>query len=141
MIEEKKGDWYSTHLSATSLHGIQGYKVFIAIAMMLENGGVIAELASYGLMMSILDRTSGLMGDFKVVFWIFNSAYRLGDPEGSYPALYALMYREIALLRVEGFGTLPKHCLNLSICFILAAIQINLVTQLLKKFETKYRIY
>ncbi|KAH0724927.1 hypothetical protein KY284_000792 [Solanum tuberosum] len=76
-----------------------------------------------------------------LVFWIFNSAYRLGDPEGSYPALYALMYRGIALLRVEGFGTLPKHCLDLSICFILAAIQINLVTQLLKKFETKYRIY
>ncbi|KAH0729553.1 hypothetical protein KY290_000678 [Solanum tuberosum] len=134
----------------------------------LENGGVIAELASCGLMMSILDRTSGLMGVkagyltltsprsiffsqligtamgsviTPLVFWIFNSAYRLGNPEGSYPALYALMYHGIALLRVEGFGTLPKHCLNLSICFILAAIQINLVTQLLKKFETKYRIY
>ncbi|KAG5568708.1 hypothetical protein H5410_064275 [Solanum commersonii] len=280
MIEAKKGDWYSAHLSATSLHGIQGYRVFIAIAMMLgdglfhfaymlvvtissftkrksstqqdcseeddedekirneyflkdqipnwaaaggyagiavvsiivvpmifhslkwyhvlvayliapilafcnsygagltdwslasnygkiailtfsywvglENGGVIAGLASCGLMMSILDTASGLMGDFKtanllvlpwavvitpLVFWIFNSAYRLGDPEGSYPAPYALMYRGIALLGVEGFGSLPKHCLNLSICFFLAAILINLVTQLLKKFETKYRIY
>ncbi|KAG5607613.1 hypothetical protein H5410_029105 [Solanum commersonii] len=293
MIEAKKGDWYSAHLSASSLHGIQGYRVFIAIAMMLgdglfhfaymlvvtissftkrknstqqdcseeddedekirneyflkdqipnwaaaggyagiavvsiivvpiifhslkwyhvlvayliapilafcnsygagltdwslasnygkiailtfsywvglENGGVIAGLASCGLMMSILDTASGLMGDFKtgyltltsprsmffsqiigtamgcvitpLVFWIFNSAYRLGDPEGSYPAPYALMYRGIALLGVEGFGSLPKHCLNLSICFFVAAILINLVTQLLKKFETKYRIY
>ncbi|KAG5606792.1 hypothetical protein H5410_028284 [Solanum commersonii] len=251
----KKGDWYSAHLSATSLHGIQGYRVFIAIAMMLGDG--LFHFA-YMLVVTILSFTkrttspqndcseedddekirndyflkdqipnwadaggcagiavvsiivvpmifhslkwyhvmllgwfgewwsdcwtslmwfndehtrpaSGLMGDFKtgyltltssrsmffsqligtamgcvitpLVFWIFNSAYRLGDPEGSYPAPYALMYRGIALLGVEGFGSLPKHCLNLSICFFLAAILINLVTQLLKKFETKYRIY
>ncbi|XP_055804588.1 probable metal-nicotianamine transporter YSL7 [Solanum dulcamara] len=294
MIEAKKGDWYSAQLSATSLHGIQGYKVFIAIAMMLgdglfhfaymlvvtissftkrspqidysgeeedddhdkkirneyflkdqisnwaavggyasialisilvvpiifnslkwyhvlvaylispilafcnsygagltdwslasnygkiailtfsywvglENGGVIAGLASCGLMMSILDTASGLMGDFKtgyltltspcsmffsqligtamgclitpLVFWIFNSAYKLGDPEGSYPAPYGLMYRGIALLGVEGFGSLPKHCLRLAISFFLAAILINLMTQLLKNYETKYGIY
>ncbi|TMW86940.1 hypothetical protein EJD97_020676 [Solanum chilense] len=294
MIEEKKGDWYSAKLSATSLHGIQGYRVFIAIAMMLgdglfhfaymlvvtissftkrdpqndssgeedehdldkkirndyflkdqipnwaaiggyagialisiivvpiifhslkwyhilvaylvapilafcnsygagltdwslasnygkiailtfsywvglENGGVVAGLASCGLMMSILDTASGLMGDFKtgyltltsprsmffsqligtamgcvitpLVFWIFNSAYKLGDPEGSYPAPYGLMYRGIALLGVEGFGSLPKHCVRLSIWFFLAAILINLMTQLLQKYETKYEIY
>ncbi|KAG5606918.1 hypothetical protein H5410_028410 [Solanum commersonii] len=115
----------------------------------LEKGGVIAGLASCGLMMSILDTASGLMGDFKtgyltlsmffsqligtamgcvitpLVFWIFNSVCQLGDPEGSYPAPYALMYCGIALLGVEGFGGLPKHCLNLSICFFLAAILIN----------------
>ncbi|XP_006350378.1 probable metal-nicotianamine transporter YSL7 [Solanum tuberosum] len=292
MIEEKKGDWYSAQLSATSLHGIQGYRVFIAISMMigdglfhfaymlvvtissftkrgppqndysdeddhdkkirndyflkdqipnwaavggyacialisiivvpiifhslkwyhvlvayliapilafcnsygagltdwslasnygkiailtfsywvgLENGGVIAGLASCGLMMSILDTASGLMGDFKtgyltltsprsmffsqligtamgcvitpLVFWIFNSAYKLGDPEGSYPAPYGLMYRGIALLGVEGFGSLPKHCLRIAIWFFLAAILINLMTQLLQKYETKYGIY
>ncbi|KAG5619961.1 hypothetical protein H5410_005179 [Solanum commersonii] len=263
MIEEKKGDWYSAQLSATSLHGIQGYRVFIAIAMMLgdglfhfaymlvvtissftkrgppqndysdeddhdkkirndyflkdqipnwaavggyaglhsylslsypssstrsnagltdwslasnygkiailtfsywvgmENGGVIAGLASCGLMMSMLDTASGLMGDFKtgyltltsprsmflsqligtamgcvitpLVFWIFN--------KGSYPAPYGLMYRGIALLGVEGFGSLPKHCLRLAIWFFLAAILINLMTQLLQKYETKYGIY
>ncbi|KAK6789833.1 hypothetical protein RDI58_013633 [Solanum bulbocastanum] len=230
MIEVKKGDWYSVHLFATSLHdsllgcrwgyagiavvsiivvpmifhSLKWYHVLVAyliapilafcnsyaagltdwslasnygkIAILtfsywvgLENGGVIAGLASCGLMMSILDAASGLMGDFKtgyltltsphsmffsqligtamgcvitpLVFWIFNSVYRLGDPEGSYPAPYALMYRGIALLGIEGFGSLPKHCLNLSICFFMAAILINLVTQLLKKFETKYRIY
>uniref|UniRef100_M1BYF8 Oligopeptide transporter OPT family n=1 Tax=Solanum tuberosum TaxID=4113 RepID=M1BYF8_SOLTU len=118
----------------------------------LENSGVIAGLASCDLMMSILDTASSLLLNPRsmffsqlvetvitpLVFWIFNSAYRLGDPEGSYPAPYALMYGGIALLGVEGFGSLPKHCLNL---YILAAILINLVTQLLKKFETKYRIY
>ncbi|XP_009758111.1 putative metal-nicotianamine transporter YSL7 [Nicotiana tabacum] len=295
MIEAKKGDWYSAQLTAASLHGIQGYRVFIAISMMLgdglfhfaymlavtvlsfrnrksgqedssgeessedydkkrqneyflkdqipnwvaiggyvgiaiisiivvpiifhslkwyhilvayliapilafcnsygsgltdwslasnygkiailtfsywvglQNGGVIAGLASCGLMMSILDTAAGLMGDFKtgyltltsprsmffsqaigtamgcvitpLVFWIFNTAYRLGDPEGAYPAPYAAMYRGIALLGVEGFGSLPKHCLRLSVWFFVAAIVINLVTQLLKKFETKYGIY
>ncbi|KAK6780778.1 hypothetical protein RDI58_022962 [Solanum bulbocastanum] len=291
MIEAKKGVWYSADLSAVSLHGIQGYRVFIAIAMMLgdgvfhfaymlvvtilsftkrtssrkedkeedddnkiqneyflkdqipnwaaavgyacivvvsiivipiifpslkwyqvlvayliapilafcnsygagltdwslasnygkiailtfsywvglENGGVIAGLASCGLMMCIVDTASGLMGDFKtgyltlssprsmffsqligtamgciitpLVFSIFNTAYDLGDPNGPYPAPYALMYRGIALLGVEGFDSLPTHCLSLSIWFFLAAILINLVTQLLEKFETKYKIY
>lgn len=27
LIEARKGDWYSASLSATSLHGIQGYRV------------------------------------------------------------------------------------------------------------------
>uniref|UniRef100_K4CV73 Uncharacterized protein n=1 Tax=Solanum lycopersicum TaxID=4081 RepID=K4CV73_SOLLC len=135
----------------------------------LDNGGVIAGLASCGLMMCIVDTASGLMGDFKtgyltlssprsmffsqligtamgciitpLVFSIFNTAYPLGDPNGPYPAPYALMYRGIALLGVEGFDSLPTHCLILSVCFFVAAILINLVTQVLKKCETKYRIY
>lgn len=27
LIEKRKGDWYSATLSASSLHGIQGYRV------------------------------------------------------------------------------------------------------------------
>nr|XP_009781400.1 PREDICTED: probable metal-nicotianamine transporter YSL7 [Nicotiana sylvestris] len=38
-------------------------------------------------------------------------------------------------------GSLPKHCLRLSIWFFVAAFVINILTQLLKKFETKCRIY
>ncbi|XP_022865576.1 probable metal-nicotianamine transporter YSL7, partial [Olea europaea var. sylvestris] len=38
LIESKKGSWYSADLSASSLHGIQGYRVFLAIAMMLGDG-------------------------------------------------------------------------------------------------------
>ncbi|WMV47606.1 hypothetical protein MTR67_040991 [Solanum verrucosum] len=110
-------------------------------------------------MMCIVDTASGLMASPRsmffsqligtamgciitpLVFSIFNTAYHLGDPNGPYPAPYALMYRGIALLGVEGFDSLPTHCLSLSIWFFLAAILINLVTQLLEKFETKYRIY
>ncbi|KAA8541484.1 hypothetical protein F0562_025447 [Nyssa sinensis] len=37
LIETRKGDWYSDS-SPTSLHGLEGYKVFIAIAMILGDG-------------------------------------------------------------------------------------------------------
>ncbi|KAL9437814.1 hypothetical protein AB3S75_023646 [Citrus x aurantiifolia] len=38
LIEKRKGDWYSADLSPTSLQGLQGYKVFISIAMILGDG-------------------------------------------------------------------------------------------------------
>ncbi|PNX63732.1 putative metal-nicotianamine transporter YSL7-like protein, partial [Trifolium pratense] len=38
LIEDKKGDWYPSDLKQSSLHGLQGYKVFIAIAMILGDG-------------------------------------------------------------------------------------------------------
>lgn len=135
----------------------------------LNNGGVLAGLASCGVMMSIVSTASDLMQDFKtgyltlaspraiffsqvigtamgcvmtpLVFWIFYKAYPLGDPNGSYPAPYALMYRGIALLGVEGFGSLPKHCLALAIGFFLAAMVIDVLIELLRKYETNYRIY
>ncbi|KAL3830650.1 hypothetical protein ACJIZ3_019452 [Penstemon smallii] len=295
IIESKRGDWYSADLSASSLHGIQGYRIFLAIALMLgdglfhvvymvivtlksfaqqkkkvtnettdgqignyndkrrteyflkdqipntvaiagylilaavsigivpviftqlkwyhilvayafapilafcnaygcgltdwslasnygklailifsswvglEHGGVLAGLASCGVMMSIVSTASDLMQDFKtgyltlssprsmffsqvlgtaigcllspVVFWFFYKAYRVGEPNGPYPAPYALMYRGIALLGVEGFSSLPKNCLKLVIVFFFAAVVVNILTEVLKKFETKYRIY
>ncbi|KAJ7954526.1 Oligopeptide transporter [Quillaja saponaria] len=133
------------------------------------NGGVVAGLASCGVMMSIVATAADLMQDFKtgyltlasprsmffsqvlgtamgcvispLVFWFFYKAYSVGDPDGSYPAPYGLMYRGIALLGVEGFSSLPKHCLKLSIIFFIAAIAINIISELLQRFETKYRIY
>lgn len=135
----------------------------------LEHGGVLAGLASCGVMMSIVSTASDLMQDFKtgyltlssprsmffsqvvgtaigcilspLVFWFFYKAYSVGDPEGSYPAPYALMYRGMALLGVEGFSSLPKNCLKLVIVFFVTAVLMNLLTEVLKKYETKYRIY
>lgn len=135
----------------------------------LENGGIIAGLASCGVMMSIVSTASDLMQDFKtgyltlasprsmfvsqvlgtamgcimspLVFWFFYKAYAVGDPDSSYPAPYSIMYRGIALLGVEGISTLPKHCLELAIWFFAGAFVINLITTLLKKYETKWRIY
>ncbi|KAL6970120.1 putative metal-nicotianamine transporter ysl12 [Sarracenia purpurea var. burkii] len=135
----------------------------------LSHGGIIAGLASCGVMMSIVSTASDLMQDFKtgyltlasprsmffsqvlgtamgcvmspLVFWFFYKAYAVGDPDGAYPAPYALMYRGIALLGVEGISSLPKNCLNLAIGFFVASIVINIVRELLQHYETKYGIY
>ncbi|KAE9455544.1 hypothetical protein C3L33_12554, partial [Rhododendron williamsianum] len=133
----------------------------------LGHGGIIAGLASCGVMMSIVSTASDLMQDFKtgyltlasprsmfvsqvlgtamgcvmspLVFWFFYKAYAVGDPDSSYPAPYSLVYRGIALLGVEGISTLPKHCLALAIGFFAGAIVVNIITALLQKFETNGR--
>ncbi|XLR24779.1 hypothetical protein S83_052679 [Arachis hypogaea] len=38
IIENKEGDWYPKDLGGGSLHGIQGYRVFISIGMILRDG-------------------------------------------------------------------------------------------------------
>ncbi|XP_050386524.1 probable metal-nicotianamine transporter YSL7 [Argentina anserina] len=135
----------------------------------LEKGGVISGLASCGVMMSIVSTASDLMQDFKtgyltlssprsmfisqllgtamgcvispLIFWFFYSAYQVGDPNGPYPAPYGLVYRGIALLGVEGISSLPKHCFALAISAFAFAFAINIVTELLKRFDSKYKIY
>ncbi|XWS54324.1 hypothetical protein CRYUN_Cryun10bG0080200 [Craigia yunnanensis] len=135
----------------------------------LEHGGVIAGLASCGVMMSIVSTASDLMQDFKtgyltlssprsmffsqvigtamgcvltpLVFWFFYEAYPIGDPNGTYPAPYGLLFRGISLLGVEGISSLPKNCLNLVIGFFIAGFVINLVQELLQRYETRFQIY
>lgn len=135
----------------------------------LPDGGIIAGLASCGVMMSIVSTASDLMQDFKtgyltlssprsmffsqvigtamgcvltpLVFWVFYQAYPVGEEGSAYPAPYGGVYRGIAMLGTEGVSTLPKNCFKLSIIFFFAAMVINLVTELLRKYETKYRIY
>lgn len=136
----------------------------------LEHGGVIAGLASCGVMMNIVSTASDLMQDFKtgyltlssprsmffsqvigvamgcilspLIFWIFYNAYHdLGEPESSYPAPYGSLFRGIALLGVEGISSLPKNCVKLAIAFSIGAILVNLVIELLRNYETKYKIY
>ncbi|KAE8691446.1 putative metal-nicotianamine transporter YSL7 [Hibiscus syriacus] len=135
----------------------------------LEHGGVIAGLASCGVMMSIVSTASDLMQDFKtgyltlssprsmffsqvigtamgcvltpLVFWFFYKSYNIGDPDGTYPAPYGLLYRGIALLGVEGISSLPKNCLNLVIAFFLIGFAINLIQELLRRYETRFGIY
>ncbi|KAK4775513.1 hypothetical protein SAY87_023474 [Trapa incisa] len=38
LIENKKGDWYPADIPLSSMHSLQGYKVFIAIAVILGDG-------------------------------------------------------------------------------------------------------
>lgn len=131
------------------------------------HGGVVAGLAACGVMMNIVSTASDLMQDFKTgymtlssprsmfvsqvvgtamgclispcVFWLFYKAFDdLGQPESAYPAPYATVYRNMALLAVEGFSSLPKNCLTLCYGFFAAAIVINLIRDLSGKKASRY---
>ena len=126
------------------------------------HGGVLAGLAACGVMMNIVSTASDLMQDFKTgyltlasprsmfvsqligtamgcviapcVFWLFYKAFDdLGQPGSQYPAPYAVVYRNMALLGVEGFSSLPKNCLLLCYAFFAGAILINLTRDLVDK--------
>ncbi|XP_047321199.1 probable metal-nicotianamine transporter YSL7 [Impatiens glandulifera] len=135
----------------------------------IDHGGIVAGLAACGVMMNIVSTASDLMQDFKtgyltlssprsmfvsqvigtamgcvltpLVFWFFNKTYAIGDPDGSYPAPYGLMYRGIAILGSDGFSSLPKHCMTICIVVFFLAIAVNVLREVLKKWETKYGLY
>ncbi|KAG2573470.1 hypothetical protein PVAP13_7KG255000 [Panicum virgatum] len=257
LIAEKRGSWFSAELSDSSLEGMQGYRVFIAIAIILGDGlykfamvllrsvaaiaestekkkyfgalpfflkdqiptpvaiggyvaiaaisitavphlifpqlkwhhvlavylmapvlafcnaygmglmdwslaGVLvglAELAACGIMMNIVSTAADLMQDFKTgymtlasprsmfvsqvigtamgcvvgpsVFWLFYRAFDgVGTPKSAYPAPYALIYRNMAILGVDGFSKLPRHCLTLCCVFFAGAIVLNVAKDL-----------
>lgn len=121
-----------------------------------SHGGVLAGLAACGVMMNIVSTASDLTQDFKTgyltlasprsmfvsqvigtamgrvispcVFWLFYKAFDdLGVHGSEYPAPFAIVYRNMAKLGVEGFSSLPKDCLLLCYVFFGAAILINLI--------------
>lgn len=127
-----------------------------------SEGGVLAGLAACGVMMNIVSTASDLMQDFKTgymtlasprsmfvsqvigtamgcvispcVFWLFYKAFHdIGLPHSTYPAPYAIVYRNIAILGVEGFSALPKNCLTLCCVFFVGAMVINLLRDILGK--------
>ncbi|RWR84659.1 Oligopeptide transporter [Cinnamomum micranthum f. kanehirae] len=127
-----------------------------------SHGGVLAGLAACGVMMSITSTASDLMQDFKTgyltlasprsmfvsqvigtamgcviapcVFTLFYKAFdKIGTPGTAYPAPYALIYRNMSILGVEGFSALPKNCLTLCYIFFVSAVVINLIRDILGK--------
>ena len=127
-----------------------------------SHGGVLAGLAACGVMMNIVSTASDLTQDFKTgyltlasprsmfvsqvigtamgcvispsVFWLFYKAFPdLGQEGSQYPAPYAVVYRNMAILGVEGFSSLPRYCLTLCYVFFGAAILINLIKDLVGK--------
>ncbi|KAH7511641.1 hypothetical protein JRO89_XSUnG0186500 [Xanthoceras sorbifolium] len=121
-----------------------------------SHGGVLAGLAACGVMMNIVSTASDLTQDFKTgymtlasprsmfvsqvigtamgciispcVFWLFYKAFDdLGVQGSEYPAPFAIVFRNMAKLGVEGFSSLPKDCLLLCYVFFGAAILVNLI--------------
>ncbi|KAF7820303.1 putative metal-nicotianamine transporter YSL7 [Senna tora] len=127
-----------------------------------SHGGVLAGLSACGVMMNIVSTASDLMQDFKTgyltlasprsmfvsqiigtamgcvispfVFWVFYKAFDdLGTPKSEYPAPFAILYRNMAIMGVQGFSSLPKNCLMLCYVFFGGAIVINLIKDLMGK--------
>lgn len=120
-----------------------------------SDGGVIAGLAACGIIMSIACSAADLMQDFKcgyltlssprsmfisqlagvvlgcviapLTLWLFWAAFDIGDPDGEYKAPFAIIFREMAILGVEGVAALPQHCLEICCAFFLAALAVNLL--------------
>ncbi|CAI9758102.1 unnamed protein product [Fraxinus pennsylvanica] len=132
-----------------------------------SHGGVLAGLAACGVMMNIVSTASDLTQDFKTgymtlasprsmfvsqiigtamgcvispcVFWLFYKAFHdLGVPGSQYSAPYALVYRNMAILGVEGFGSLPKNCITLCYVFFIVAVVINGIRDIVGKKWAKF---
>ncbi|GLJ40569.1 hypothetical protein SUGI_0837370 [Cryptomeria japonica] len=119
------------------------------------NGGVLAGLASCGVMLSIVSTASDLSQDFKTgyltlssprsmfvsqvlgtamgciigpcTFWLFYKAFDVGAKNGEYSAPFGELYRGMAILGVEGFSSLPHNCLKICYGFFAFAIAINII--------------
>ncbi|KAL0773838.1 hypothetical protein Bca101_038989 [Brassica carinata] len=145
-----------TDMSLPSTYGKIGlFTIASIVGNNSGGGGVIASLSACGVMMAIVSTAADLMQDFKtgyltlssaksmfvtqllgtamgcviapLTFWMFWTAFEVGDPDGLYKAPYAVIYREMAILGIEGFAKLPKHCLALCCGFFVAALVVNLV--------------
>ncbi|XP_054787669.1 probable metal-nicotianamine transporter YSL7 [Prosopis cineraria] len=155
---------YGCGLTDWSLASTYGKLAIFAIGAWAgaSHGGVLAGLAACGVMMNIVSTASDLMQDFKTgyltlssprsmfvsqiigtamgclispcVFWVFYKAFKdLGTPLSEYPAPYAIVYRNMAMLGVEGFSSLPKNCLLFCYLFFGSAVVINLIKDFLGK--------
>ncbi|RWW40845.1 hypothetical protein BHE74_00053706, partial [Ensete ventricosum] len=158
---------YGTGLTDWSLASTYGkIGLFIFASLVGSKGGVIAGLAACGVMMSIVSTAADLMQDFKtgyltlssprsmfvsqligtalgciiapLTFWLYWTAFDIGSPDGVYKAPYAVIYREMAILGVEGFSALPKHCLELCSVFFVAALIINLLRDVTPKNVSRF---
>ncbi|KAI3818986.1 hypothetical protein L1987_12808 [Smallanthus sonchifolius] len=127
--------------------------LFVLSAMSGKHDGVIAGLVGCGLIKSIVSVSSDLMHDFKtghltltsprsmlvsqaigttigclvapLSFFLFYKAFDIGNPDGEYKAPYAIVYRNMAILGVQGFSALPNHCLQLCYLFFGFAMVAN----------------
>ncbi|KAI3501497.1 hypothetical protein L1887_29368 [Cichorium endivia] len=135
--------------------------LFMMAALAGKEDGVVAGMAGCGLVKSVVSVSCILMHDLKtgqltltsprtmlvsqaigtaigcmvspLSFFLFYKAFDIGNPDGEYKAPYAIIYRNLAILGVQGFSALPKHCLELCYGFFAFAVGINIVKDMLPK--------
>ncbi|KAH6809722.1 YELLOW STRIPE like 3, partial [Perilla frutescens var. frutescens] len=133
--------------------------LFVLAALSGKDNGVVAGLIGCGLIKSIVSISSDLMHDLKtghltltsprsmlisqgigtaigcivapLSFFLFYKAFDVGNPDGEYKAPYALIYRNMAILGVQGFSALPQHCLQMCYGFFAFAVVANLLRDIM----------
>ncbi|TVU46840.1 hypothetical protein EJB05_06411, partial [Eragrostis curvula] len=133
--------------------------LFIFAAWAGRDDGVVAGLVVCGLVKLLVLMSADLMHDFKtahltltsprsmlaaqaigtamgcvlspLTFFLFYRAFDVGNPDGYYKVPYALIYRNMAILGVQGFSALPRHCLSLSVGFFTFAVLTNVLRDVL----------
>lgn len=137
--------------------------LFLLASLAGKNNGVVAGLVGCGLIKSIVSISSDLMHDFKtghltltsprsmllsqaigtvigcvvapVTFFLFYKAFDVGNPNGEYKAPYAIIYRNMAILGVEGFSA-PSPAL---LAALLRVFRLCYTGQLVKRsFSQQY---
>lgn len=129
--------------------------LFVLASLSGNDSGVVAGLIGCGVIKSIVTISSDLMHDFKtghltltsprsmlisqaigaligcivapLTFFLFYITFDVGNPNSEYKAPYAIIYRNMAILGVEGFSALPRHCLEICYGFFGFAVLVNLV--------------
>ncbi|XP_059644122.1 metal-nicotianamine transporter YSL1-like [Cornus florida] len=129
--------------------------LFVLASLAGKEHGVVAGLAGCGLVKSVVSVSCLLMQDLKtghltrtspramlmsqsigtaigcvvatLSFFLFYKAFDVGNPNGEYKAPYAVIYRNMAILGVQGLSALPRHCLQLCCGFFAFAVGVNLV--------------
>ncbi|XP_050227090.1 metal-nicotianamine transporter YSL1 isoform X2 [Mercurialis annua] len=132
--------------------------LFVLAAVSGKENGVVAALAGCGLIKSVVSVACILMQDFKTAhltstspramflsqvigtamgcvmaplsFFLYYKAFDVGNQQGEFKAPYALIYRNMAILGVEGVSALPHHCLQLCYGFFGFAVALNLLRDL-----------
>ncbi|CAA6663338.1 unnamed protein product [Spirodela intermedia] len=104
--------------------------LFILAAWAGQNNGVVAGLVGCGLIKSVAVGTAIGCVVAPLAFFLFYKAFDVGNPDGSFKAPYALIYRNMAILGVEGFSALPRHCLQLCYGFFGFAVAANIARDL-----------
>ncbi|KAK7356808.1 hypothetical protein VNO80_16086 [Phaseolus coccineus] len=129
--------------------------LFTLAAITGKENGVVAGLVGCGLVKSVVSVSCILMQDFKTAhytrtspramficqvigiamgcvaaplsFFLYYKAFDVGNPQGEFKAPYALIYRNMAIIGVQGFSALPQHCLQLCFGFFAFAIGANMI--------------
>ncbi|KAL0016097.1 hypothetical protein SO802_003166 [Lithocarpus litseifolius] len=140
--------------------------LFVLAALSGKEDGLVAGLIGCGIIKSVVSVACILMQDFKTAqltstspramflsqaigtalgcvmaplsFFLFYKAFDVGNPKGEFKAPFALIYRNMAILGVEGFSALPRHCLQLCYGFFAFAVGVNVVRDIAPPKIGKY---